>query len=265
MKLTIVEYNKMAGIGAHIIYAINRLARKKRNEILYFKFNNFFYRNFKEKNTWEDFFYQPFEKYKKIISNKISNKDYNLEYNLNHKNLLIYNDLKNIKKTKNKISKLRKIFKKYIKFKPILIKECNKYKKNKSIMACVGVHLRGTDKFNKFDKNINKLNSNKYKSKEKIFLATDSLKSLNYMMKIYGDKIITQNTRLNEDNEAMHVVSLFESESNKKKLCKEALFDAIILSKCKFNYYSESNLSLLSLLMRNDFNYKFLNNGKSLV
>ena len=60
MNLVVVKYNKLAGIGDHVLYALNRLSVRKKNEIIYFNFNNFFYTNYKKKNLWEEFFFQPF-------------------------------------------------------------------------------------------------------------------------------------------------------------------------------------------------------------
>ena len=70
MNLVVVKYNKLAGIGDHILYALNRLSVRKKNEIIYFNFNNFFYTNYKKKNLWEEFFFQPFHELDKEIKKK---------------------------------------------------------------------------------------------------------------------------------------------------------------------------------------------------
>ena len=113
MKLIIIKYNRLTGIGDHILYALNRLFIKKKNEILYFDFRNYFYSNIKNKNIWEEFFYQPFKQHEKIIREKIKANDYDLEFNKPIRNELTYTNKDGLKNLKNykKIKKLRKFLK----------------------------------------------------------------------------------------------------------------------------------------------------------
>lgn len=56
------------------------------------------------------------------------------------------------------------------------------------------------------------------------------------------------------------VKSYFENESFKNKLLLESLVDMVCLSKTHYSYYMASNVSLVSMLMRKDFNYNFIDN-----
>lgn len=272
MKLIVVKYDKLTGIGDHIIYALNRLCLRKKNEILYFEFNNFFYTNMKNKNIWEEFFYQPFEQYRELIRKKIKSNDYNLEYNRPIKNFLTYtnkNGLRNLNNYK-KIKKLRKIFKKYILFKQNIIKETELFY-NKNISShSMSVHLRGTDKFLEHAKNIDFIKNfqetvikkiEKFKQKKKIskiFLATDDEEMKNMMQKKFTNSLVRQNLSLRKNKDSLHFGLMFESENIKIKNCKEALIDALLISRCNESLVCQSNLSIISILMRSDKKYYFL-------
>ena len=54
------------------------------------------------------------------------------------------------------------------------------------------------------------------------------------------------------------MASIFESESIKLKNCKIALIDMILLSKCDESLLCQSNLSIVSILMRDNNKYDFL-------
>ncbi len=272
MKLTIVKYDRLTGIGDHIIYAINRLFVKKRDEILYFDFRNFFYTNLRNKNIWEEFFYQPFKQYEKIIREKIKLNDYDLEHNKEIKNELIYTTKNGINNLKNykKIKKLRKIFKKYIKFKPTILEESDNFYKKNIKNNSMSVHLRGTDKFLEHAKNVDFILNfqsqvvkkikkfKKNKKISKIFLATDDQDMKKMMQKNFRNFLIGKNISLKKNKDALHFGSIFESEKIKIKNCKDALVDAILISRCDQSLVCQSNLSILSILMRNDEKYDFL-------
>jgi hypothetical protein len=272
LKLTIVKYNKLTGIGDHVIYALNRLFKKKRGEILYFDFCNFFYTNVKNKNIWEEFFYQPFKQYENTIRQKIKSNDYDLEYNKPIKNELIYttkNGLNNLKNYK-KIKKLRKIFKKYIRFKSTIMKEADIFYKKNIKNNSMSVHLRGTDKFlghaknvdfiiNFQEKVIKKIKKFKDKKKiSKIFLATDDKDMKKMMQENFRNSLIGKNILLKKNKDALHFGSIFESEKIKIKSCKDALIDAILIARCDESLVCQSNLSIISILIRKDSKYHFL-------
>lgn len=272
MKLIVVKYNKLAGIGDHIIYALNRLNLKEKNEIIYFNFNNFFYTNSKSKNLWEEFFLQPFQELEREIKKKIELNDYTLEYNKKIKNVLLYTSKNGVNNLKNfkKIEQLRKIFKKYIRFKPKILRESDYFYKKNITKKTLSIHIRGTDKFKVHSKGTNyisefqskilkKIKSIKNKKKfKKVFLATDDYYINDLMKKNFTNSLIKRKINLKKNNEALHVASLYENEKIKIQNCKTALIDAILLSKCEESLLCQSNLSILSILMRNNNRYDFL-------
>ena len=61
-----------------------------------------------------------------------------------------------------------------------------------------------------------------------------------------------------EQDTGTHFINVYGSENWKTQLGTEALTDAILLSKCKYSLLSQSNLSLASILLRDDYNFEFL-------
>jgi hypothetical protein len=195
-----------------------------------------------------------------------------LEYNREVKNHLSYtskngkNNLQNYKK----IKRLRKIFTKYIKFKPQILKESRSFCQKNMKKKTLSIHIRGTDKFRihsigtdfikEFQSKIIE-RIKKYKNKKKInkiFLATDDFNIRSLMKKNFADCLIKKKINLNKNIEALHLASIFESESLKLKNCKIALIDMILLSKCDESLLCQSNLSIVSILMRDNNKYDFL-------
>ena len=78
------------------------------------------------------------------------------------------------------------------------------------------------------------------------------------MKKNFADCLIKKKINLNKNIEALHLASIFESESIKLKNCKIALIDMILLSKCDESLLCQSNLSIVSILMRDNNKYDFL-------
>jgi hypothetical protein len=134
----------------------------------------------------------------------------------------------------------------------------------------LSIHIRGTDKFRihsigtdfikEFQSKIIE-RIKKYKNKKKInkiFLATDDFNIRSLMEKNFADCLIKKKINLNKNIEALHLASIFESESIKLKNCKIALIDMILLSKCDESLLCQSNLSIVSILMRDNNKYDFL-------
>jgi hypothetical protein len=271
MKLKVIEYNQLAGIGNHIIYALTCLKELKKKEIIYLKFNNFFYTNEINGNSWENFFYQPFQEYEDIIKKKIDRNDYTLIKSNSNKRIIGYgnNNIKNLY-DKNFINFVRKIFKSFIKLKPSIINNANNFfLKNLKSKKNLSIHIRGTDKFKIHAQNQRSLfnykdyirpvliDTIKINCSKKIFIATDELSKYKLMKKDFGKKLCKIKIK-NLNETAIHLNNLYESENNKKSSCEEALTDTLLMSMCDYSLLSQSNLSLVSLLMRDDYNYKFI-------
>jgi hypothetical protein len=274
MQLKIIKLNtEVVGIGGNILLALEALNNRKKNELIYFKFNNFLYSN--QSNLWDKFFIQPFAEYTDVIKKKIQKKNFIVEYaQLKKKSALNYVG-KNPQRLMDPkiIEPLRATFKKYIIFNDFLKKKFSTFKFKYLKKSTISVHLRGTDRFrvgqhfgnqrNNFDflstikpsiiKNIDKFNI------EKIFLATDDEQYLKQMKREFKKKLIKLNSKTFAKNTlGVHDNNIWESETRKNKLAIEAILDSIIMSNCNYSLLSQSNISIMTLLMRNDYNYDFL-------
>jgi hypothetical protein len=273
MQLKIIKLNtEIIGIGGNILLALEALNNRKKNELIYFKFNNFLYSN--QFNLWDKFFAQPFAEYTDVIEKKIKKKNFIIEYAQIKKNsaLNYVGNNYQILMDPKIIEPLRAKFKKYIIFNDFLKKKFLIFKSRYLKKRTISVHLRGTDRFrvgghfgnqrNNFDflstikpsiiKNINKFNI------EKIFLATDDEQYLKKMKQEFEKKIIKLNSTIYSQADGVHHAGIWECETHKNKLATEAILDSIIMSNCNYSLLSQSNISIMTLLMRNDYNYDFL-------
>ena len=60
------------------------------------------------------------------------------------------------------------------------------------------------------------------------------------------------------DMRGTHFAHAADTEENKGILGEEAIIDFLIMSRCSYSLCMKSNLSLLTILMRNDYNYHFI-------
>jgi hypothetical protein len=297
MKLKIFKiYNNNLGIAGNILSALEILHYKKKGELLFFDFKNVLYSN--KINTWDKFFYQPFYEFNDLIEKKINNKDFEIEYYsakkfyrfnyFNNNNKQFY-DTKFIEPLKNK-------FKKYIRFKNNIIDKYKVFIKKNLSRNTLSLHLRGGDRFqvrpwnklklnNNIDenkkhyKNYNKLlNFRRYenflkkilqtKKFNKIFLATDDWYYFNNVKKKFKTLLLPNYSTIknkyrfdifkNKQELGIHQLNVYADEETKTKLGEEAIIDAVIMSKCKYSILSKSNISLLTILLRDDYNFEFI-------
>ena len=297
MKLKIIKIkNNNLGIAGNIICALEILNYRKKNELIYFDFKNVLYSN--KINTWDKFCYQPFYEFNDLIQKKIKQKNYEIEHYKNNnffKFNYFYNDDKIFYNTKV-VEPLRKKLKKYIRFKNNIISKYKTFKNQNLAQNTLSIHLRGGDRFqvrpwNKIrlvhNKNIKTepykkynilFNFSKYeeyikkifntKNCNKIFLATDDKYYLMNMKKKFNTSMLPSYSKLinkykidtfndNQDLGA-HQLNVYEDEETKTRLGEEAIIDSIIMSKCKYSLLSKSNVSLLSILLRDNYNFSFL-------
>jgi len=277
MNLKIINYHQPNGICGSLLNAIECLANRKKNELIYFKFNNLLYSN--KFNVWEKFFYQPFIEYEDLIQKKIKNNDYTNKTFTHYKNYIFNFNFKNNLKTyydKKTVDPLRKIVKKFIRFKSIVLFKAEKFENENFKYQNLGIHIRGTDKFSSkghdkfkdkrhlfnFEGCIKETIDEKMKLSKtnKIFLATDEKSYYNKMKYFFSKNLLKMNSKIlsTEQDIGTHFINVYGTESWKTQLGIEALTDAILLSKCKYSLLSQSNLSLASILLRNDYNFEFL-------
>jgi hypothetical protein len=275
MKLKIIKINPLHSIGLFsvIIVALNFLYYRKKDELIYFKFDNLLYSN--KLNIWDKFFIQPFNEYQDIIEKKLYQKDYKVEYFNNYnKNFPLNWVGKNIKLfyQKELINKFRKIFQEKIIFNNKIINKAKifeaKYLNNKTL----SIHIRGTDKFHAIDghhKNLRneldfsniektiKLKMNQYKIK-KLFLASDDKEYVKLIKNKFKTELTKMNSTIFSEKKGVHTENVYQNEDCKTKLGVEAILDSILISKCFYSLLSQSNLSLVSILLRKDYKYKLI-------
>jgi len=270
-NLKIAEINQEdLGIGGVILQALQSLKNRKKREIIFIECKNISYTN--NANVWDKFLLQPFTEYEDLIKNKIKNKDYIKEKIRINKNFLfnwVGKDI-NLFKKSNLIKPYKKIFKKYIKFNSEFTSKFLEIENRILNQKTLSVHLRGTDRFNKnyhFANQRKNFKLLKVRSKienklseldiEKIFLATDDLEYKNFMIKSFKKKsLIFNNTRFAKVD-GLHK-NYWESDDIKTKIAEEALLDTMLMSRCNYSLLSSSNISLVSILMRKDNKYSFI-------
>lgn len=270
-NLKIAQINQEdLGIGGVILLALQSLINRKKKEIIFIECKNISYTN--KLNVWDKFFIQPFIEFEDLIKKKINNKDY-IKEKIEIKKDFLFNwvgkDINLIKKS-NLIKPYKKIFYKHIKFNRIIINKFLEIEKRKLKEKTLSVHLRGTDRFNKnyhfanqrknfelfkiksrIEKKLNELDI------KKIFLATDDLEYKNFMINSFKKKSVIFNNSIYGKKDGIHH-NFWESDSFKTKIAEEALLDIMLMARCNYSFLSTSNISLISILMRRNNKYSFL-------
>jgi hypothetical protein len=267
MRKTILKSNwdEIRGIGSYIFSLLAHLEEIEKNEIFYVALNNLSYSNYK--NFWEIAFHQPFEK-------NLNNKNFDrktIEKNINDKNFNYINFHK-----KKDLSKTRDLLKKYIKPKVNLEKLfIDDYLKKFEKYNIASLHIRGNAMFstghaaNQYQKInfknficplIKKILQDGF---DKVILCTVDLNFKTQIVQEFKEKIIYMDQSFPENR--MHPSSydpleeiIYEKEDFKNKLIIEPIIEAFIMSKTSYSYLMRSNISYLSILYRNDFNYEFI-------
>lgn len=274
----IVYENESVGIGSTIFRGLHRLYYRKPNEVLYFQFVNPLY-SFDNKNTWSMYLTQPFENEKEFLLDAQQKGTMKAEYgvfsNPNQPLIFGYGKAQNNGNSfkDNKITNTyRQFAKPFLTFKESLNAKANNFIKQQFANSKVlSIHKRGTDQFtfrghagksaHLFDVNdiltkIDKIQKNF----DRIFVATDEQEFLDIMYKNFPSKVCTYSTIRAQENEKMGLHFQFSNADQNIKylLGEEALIDSILMSQSTYALYMRSNISLLSILLRTDFNYEFL-------
>ena len=129
--------------------------------------------------------------------------------------------------------------------------------KNFDNAKIIGVHYRGTDKVSGKNAELERVPyeyvfqmMRKYDSiTDKFFIATDEDNFLKECFSQFHNKIIFTESIRSKSNDCIHLNNLMDSPC---RLGRQALIDAILLSKCDFLLRCDSNLSLASLFFNPD-------------
>ena len=204
------------------------------------------------KNVWEHLFQQVskyslkevYQSRHVVFSDDNWSKNMSVSYKKNSKNLL-------------------KIYKKYIKIKPVIHAEVNNFvKKNFTNHKVLAVHWRGSDHqylpnhpypptkkqiFSKVNKLIKK------KGYTKIFFATEDKKNFKTFLNYFGNKVCFY------DSFRANLPAEFDNNIRKNhryNLSKESLIEVMILSKLNTIVCSRSNISEAGVFMSGNNQYK---------
>lgn len=274
-RLKIIQDNSAVGLGATVMRVLHSLYYLAPEDVVYYEMKNILYTN--TGNTWNKFFLQPFNHVKEEIKNNFNSGNYDVTQNWmgNNKFFLSYgaDQRKDQFNDQKLVQLIRDVFNKFINIKPEIIQEAEEYfnaflKTNKVL----SVHCRGTDMFHshahgqkhlmdyasvikpQVEQKLLKENYNK------IFLATDEEDILLKFQNDFDDKIIKRKTSLARKGSqaGLHFSHMHSDEKTKNMLGIDMLIDAILMSKCEFSILMKSNVSLLSVFMRSNYNYSFL-------
>lgn len=273
-KLRIIRDNSSVGIGSTIFRGLHYLYYKDPSDILYLDFVNVLYGD-STTNSWSLYLKQPFESYNIQHYIETGNVSYEpLQLN-SHPFLFCYGGAQENGKffeDIEKVSKFRASLRPYLMFREIILQKVEEFLR-KIDGKILSIHVRGTDQFGPnghaqgqrhlftYDY-IKEQVDQKIDEYDYIFLATDEQETYDNFVSDYGDKLITYSTiRASKGNQTgLHLSSTNKSPEEKYLMGEEAIIDSIIMSKCDYSFYVKSNISLLSILLRDDFNYNFIDN-----
>ena len=241
----IIKITPGAGLFSNVLFVLNHLKlAKKKNCIPFVDMQNFstIY-NEAEKihntfNAWEYFF----ENYTKISINEIyQSKNVYISSNLFHKSFFKDTNTDELRKYFRDNLKIKKRYKKIVDF------FSEKYFKNKKIL---GVHFRGTSykrspghplpaTKKQILKRINQLQANN--DYDKIFFVTEEENYKKFLISNLKTKsLFLESSYRSDKNDAFEV---YPRRLHRFKLGREALLEAMLLSKCDALIYITSNVS----------------------
>lgn len=276
----IVYENEPVGIGSTIFRGLHRLYYKKPNEILYFQFVNPLYST-NNLNTWSAYLHQPFEGEKQFLLTAQQNKKLKEERgvfnNLNQPLLFGYGKAQNngsLFSDSATVKGYREFAKPFLKFKKNIIDKVNSFKlQHFTDNKILSIHKRGTDQFTSrghagksahlfSNQNITDKVDKIQKNYDRIFVATDEQCFLDLMQERYGNKVCSYSTIRANANETIGLHFQFSQANSETKylIGEEAIIDSILMSQSNFAFYMRSNISLLSILLRSNFDYEFVDN-----
>jgi hypothetical protein len=250
------------GLFSNLLYVLNHLIiSEKFHFVPVIDMENFegFY-NEKSKvnktlNSWEYYFEQP--------------ANFSLEEVYKSKNVIITSNktFKNYKfRAKTKHIEIKKVFRKYIKFKKNILIEVENIIQNLNINKTntIGLHWRGTDhKFlpnhpqppsrkQIFERVSNLVKNSKSK---KIFVVTEDPDYLKILKKKYNNQILYLNSFRSTKSSDF---SNFARKNHRYRVGKESIIETLILSRLNYLICSESNISDFVKFM--SLNKKFIIN-----
>lgn len=276
MKLKIIKDDSAVGLGSTVLRVLHNLVYRQDDDLLYFEMNNGLYSN--SANTWNKFFYQPFNSEKEQIKKKFKEGDYTVEtcwykcgeFQLGYGKHQDKNQFLN----KEFIEPLRSLVKKYLHIKTEITDISNDFIKKNNLKNVLSIHKRGTDHFVSGGHAAGQQHLMDYRSIikpaveralvkhkcDKIFLATDEEEMYMNFKKDFGDILLKYDTDLAPlgSSTGLHYSNIQNDESKKIKLGIDMLVDMLIMASCKYSLCMKSNVTILNILFRDNYNYEFI-------
>ena len=166
--------------------------------------------------------------------------------------------------TSKDITTLHDVFFKYNEIAPEILETQDAYVKENFGETTIGIHLRGSDMFDckghpkpaevdNFLKKLDDIIENN--SEAKIFLCTDENHYVSLLKEKYGEKVLTRDVYRSNDH-AGKGIHLEDNQNireyHKYNLGLEVLLDSLILSKCQYLIYGNSNVPLSAIIFNNN-------------
>lgn len=243
-----VEISSIHGIGAKLVWVLEILAYCEENNLKpRFKFS------YPYSNNDENYFDTFFE-----IKNTANHNDFIKISSIGELNLgKNYNDILNIQLAEH-------LIKKYLIIKEDVVQEVDEFcAKHFGAKQVLGIHYRGTDKsleapcvpYDRVERNVNYY-LDKFPQTGLVFLSSDDENFIKYIESCSIERpiIYRKDSFRSADNAAIHHFS-----QNKYDINRDAIINALILSRCDALMKTSSILSAWSKLLNSDLPLIMLN------
>lgn len=273
--LTIVIDETTAGLGSVVMRALHNLYYRDESELLYVDFRNVAY-GAPDENIWNRFFYQPFEAHKTQILEMTEAGCYRVRRWRDAGPWLLGYGREHDRGQYTRpdfVSRVRALVQRHLRFRPHVADVfADFHAEHLAGRRVLGVHKRGTDQLTvghgaglyhvinqpfvhrRIDAALEAHHC------DWIYLATDEQVVVNAIAKRYGARLIRFPGAVAPLGvvDAVHNMNWHREPAFKHSLGRDMLIDALALSSTTHALLMTSNVSLLSLFLRSDFQYEFM-------
>ena len=273
--LTIVVDDTTAGLGSVVMRALHNLYYLDASDLLYLDFRNVAY-GAPDENIWNRFFYQPCDAQQAQILEMAKEGKYAvrrwqdagpwlLGYGRGH-------DRRQYTSPEF-VGRVRALVQKYLRFRPSVADAfAGFHAEHLAGKRVLGVHKRGSDQLTiGHGAGLYHVINQRFLRRridtaldahhcDWIYLATDEQVIVNAMAKRYGGRMIRYPAAVAPVGvvDAVHNMNWHREPEFKHSLGRDMLIDALVLSRTTHALLMASNVSLLSLFLRRDLHYEFI-------
>lgn len=275
----IIHETDAVGIGSMIFRGLHRLYYRTPEEVLYFRFTNPLYGDGRE-NVWDRYLDQPFAAEAEFVAAEIRRgraiEEHGVFNRPDHRLIFGYGAAqeRNTFVDPGRVAALRAFAQPFLKFRDYLTARADDFAARKIAgRRTVSLHKRGTDHFGprghargqghlfepEYVKNV-AVGAMDEQHGQQLFLATDERAFEKYLKASLGAPVITH-AKLRApkgDMRGLHNPRFGRWTRTKHLLGEEAIIDALLMARCDYSLCMRSNLSLLAILLRADFEYRFI-------